>query len=186
MKKIISFTLILVVLAAYYGCWPFKIARALNHRQAHAGGEYQKTVYDTCRQKDCLLKVVNTHPENTDAHWLLGQAYEAEHDYLSAIREFDVVIKKDSSFNLGYALRDRAGCKNNLRRDSSAIVDMTAAISFNPTERYFYLDRGIYYNNLQHYKLALGDFNKAIELFPQFTEALEWRSKMLAILNGKK
>jgi tetratricopeptide (TPR) repeat protein len=169
-----------------FGCWPFKLTRALKNDHLQDSGARQKTVYDTCRQKDCLIEVLKAHPDNLDARWLLGQVYEAQQDYVKAIQEFDVVIKQDSSFNLGYALRDRASCKNNMRRDSSAIVDMTAAINFNPTERYFYLQRGIYFNNLQQYELALNDFNKAIDLFAQFDEALEWRSKMITILHDKK
>lgn len=174
------------MLTSCFGCWPFKLNRALKQYHTNRDNGYQKTLYDTCRQKECLIEVIKAHLENIDARWLLGQAYEVEHNYVAAIKEFDIVIKKDSSFNLGYALRDRAGCKNNIRRDSSAIVDMTAAISFNPTERYFYFDRGIYFNNLQQYELALNDFNKAIELFAQFDKAIEWKSKMIEILNDKK
>lgn len=186
LKVYISFGLVLIVLTTLCGCWPFKLKHALKNYHVYEKSEHQRTVYDTCRQKECLIKVIKIHPDNIDARWLLGQAYEAEHDYVAAIKEFDIVIKMDSSFNLGYALRDRASCKNNIRRDSSAITDITAAINFNPTERYFYFDRGIYFNNLQQYELALNDFNKAIELFPQFEQALEWKSMMIKIINDKK
>jgi len=125
------------------------------------------------------MEVIKNHPENVDAHWWLGTKLQAEHDYRKALEEFSACISLDSSYNLGYPYRDRANCKNNLRNDTGAVADMSSAIRLNPTERYFYLDRGAYLSNLNKKEAALEDFNKALEIWDQFAEARIEKAKVL-------
>lgn len=139
-------------------------------------------MFDTCKTKECLEEVIKKEPRNADAHWLLGQKLQSEENYMQAMQQFDIVLKLDKSYNAGYAYRDRANCKNNLRDDSGAVEDMDKAIFYNPTERYFRCSRGVYLSNLQKYDLALNDFNKALEIWSKYYEARVWKARTLVML----
>jgi tetratricopeptide (TPR) repeat protein len=142
----------------------------------------EKTLSDTCNTKECLIKLVSTHPQNAEAHWYLGQIYQQEQDYRQAMHEFDQCIRIDSTFNLGYPYRDRANCWNNLRNDTLAVKDMMEAIKLNPEERYFYVDRGVYLSNIEKNEAALADFSKAVEIFDKFDRARTWKARTLVKL----
>jgi tetratricopeptide (TPR) repeat protein len=176
MKHLILF----VIVAISFGCYYPKIIIHGNP------GKATKSLFDTCNSKECLNEVIKRDPNNVEAHWWLGTKLQAEQNYLQAINEFDIAIKLDSTYNLGYPYRDRANCKNNLGNDSGAVLDMNAAIRHNPTERYFYVDRGTYLYNLKKYDLALADFNKALEIWDNYFEARVWKAKTLVELKNYK
>ncbi|MDX2214765.1 MAG: tetratricopeptide repeat protein [Oculatellaceae cyanobacterium bins.114] len=65
-----------------------------------------------------------------------------------------------------------------------AIADYTRAIAINPQDVYAYYNRGLVYRDLQQYREALADLNRAIEL--GLEEAIPDRDEVLRLLEGQR
>jgi len=92
-----------------------------------------------------------------------GILHLKEGDYKKAIEGFNKVIKLDSSNHYAYANRARA--KYSLGIYEGAIEDMARVIDLHPdylAEAYYY--RGWYYQSIDAWGKAIGDYKTAIEL----------------------
>ncbi len=67
---------------------------------------------------------------------------------------------------------------------AGAIEIMNNAIEIDPQISEFYFIRGITYNEIKLYNLALKDLSTAIQLNPEYELAYEWRSTIMINLGG--
>ncbi len=98
-------------------------------------------------------KALELNPEFDEAYFHRGVAYTNKREYQTAKRDFEKVIELDSN-------RQR---KEEARKLLSVLENLEDAQS--------YCNRGLVYQNKGEHNLAMKDFNKAIELNPEFIDA---------------
>jgi tetratricopeptide (TPR) repeat protein len=97
-------------------------------------------------------------------------------DWKSCMQDFSKVIELDPDFS--YAYYKRASCKDRVKDYEGAIKDLTKAIGIKNkgadalSKELMYYDRGLILNRLKKFKDAEQDFLSALELKPNWTEAL--------------
>lgn len=94
--------------------------------------------------------------------------------YQEAYRYFDQVLKERPKCALAYAYRGK--CNLVLDDLYAAIFDCTEAVSFDHCIAEAYLVKGIALYNLEMYRDAFLEFDKAVWYFRNSAEAFRWRA----------
>jgi tetratricopeptide (TPR) repeat protein/V8-like Glu-specific endopeptidase len=106
---------------------------------------------------------------SADDFYLQGTKKFENHDYQGAINDYSQAIILKSQY--AYAYYGRATAFLRLGKYDMAIADYERSIRFKPDFASPYLNRGVTYNyreqNIDNAKLALNDFNRAVELDPK-------------------
>jgi tetratricopeptide (TPR) repeat protein len=103
------------------------------------------------------------------AHYQLGDAFTARHDYKNAIVEYSQAIVLDPAYVDAYIYRGSA--YENQGQSDLARKDYDAALKLDPASAITYFKRAILFYDTGNSDLALQDLSKAIELEPQFAQA---------------
>ena len=118
---------------------------------------------------DYYTKAIQLKPDYSSAYYGRGRAFEALHDFKSAIADYGKVIALKPGDATSYNARGWAyfetGDKN------TAITDFNKAISIDPKFPEAYNNRGWTKYNSGDTASAIADYNQAILLVPTFTKA---------------
>ncbi|CAO5021163.1 UDP-N-acetylglucosamine--peptide N-acetylglucosaminyltransferase SPINDLY [Microcystis aeruginosa] len=131
---------------------------------------------------EAFQQAINTLPKGEDLknfHSSILQRQSVVYRYLENYEQALTVINQaislvpnnPNSYNEKYAVLSR------LKRYDEGLVAITQAIALAPRAGW-YVNRGILYRRQQKYKLALDDYNKAIELNPNFAMAYNNRGNI--------
>lgn len=128
-----------------------------------------------------LGKALEINPENADALYIRGLVHYYNQNERLAIADFGKVILFSDVLKRD-ALIERARCFYNLGESIKALNDLTSAIAIDSSYAYAFYFRGLVRNNPEgkdmmmnaafSNQLALEDLNEALELSPDFAEAL--------------
>jgi len=127
---------------------------------------FQEKEYATARE--CLTKVLTTHPEHFEATFLMGLIQQRKGNLREAqtTLEMAVGLKKDSSAahaSLGSLLAA-------VGKKQQAIKHLSTALKLKPSAPVHFLIGAVYYGAGQH-KRAIQHLRQATKLDPQFGEA---------------
>ncbi|MFM6629845.1 MAG: tetratricopeptide repeat-containing serine protease family protein, partial [Microcystis panniformis] len=124
---------------------------------------------------EALQQAINTLPKGEDLkefHSSILQqqsvVYGSLENYEQALTVINQAISLVPNNPKSYIIK--SGVLYDLKRYDEGLAAITQAIELAP-RAFWYSNRGIIYYNQQKYKLALDDFNKAIELNPNYAEA---------------
>ncbi|WP_043997703.1 tetratricopeptide repeat protein, partial [Microcystis aeruginosa] len=110
---------------------------------------------------------------------IAGTEREARENYEQALtvinQAISLVPNNPNSYNEKYAVLSE------LKRYDEGLAAITQAINLAPRAVWYY-NRGILYYNQQKYDLALSDYNKAIEINPNYAEAYYNRGNLYSDL----
>jgi len=110
-------------------------------------------------------EAIKANPEDDDAYFWRGLAYNEQSNYKKAADDLTNSIKLRSG-NTAVALVYRAGTYSALGQHQKALDDYNMAISLAPTYLTIYMERGQEYHRLRQYRKAIQDYNKEISLNP--------------------
>ena len=131
-------------------------------------GFYDQAIKAYSALIDKGIKQGNYYLNRGYCHYLKKEYVPGEQDYLNALNYKDV--HKDLLYdNLSLLYYDQGMYKE-------AILIITDRINLNPNNHVPYIDRGLCYRKQKKYKEAEKDFNKSLELKPDFFRAFGYRS----------
>jgi len=112
----------------------------------------------------CFEQVLKIDPGNMEALYSRGDSYKKLRQYQLAIQDLTLYLRSGQESNHSSALRDRAECYLALGKFPNAIQDLNIAIRLKPKNAKNYFLRGVGWQNLKNYKLAIRDYSEAITL----------------------
>ncbi|MCA2885319.1 serine protease [Microcystis sp. M043S1] len=124
---------------------------------------------------EALQQAINTLPKREDLkkfHSSILQKQSVVYRYLENYEQALSVINQTISLvpnNPNY-YNEKYGVLSGLKRYDEGLAAITQAINLAPRAAWYY-NRGILYYNQQKYDLALSDYNKAIDINPNYAEA---------------
>jgi len=112
-------------------------------------------------------------PDNADAYYKRGDAYDEMGEYVKAITDYDKAIELDPNHALAYYNR---GCAyGEIGEYGKAIIDYDKVIELRPNHVLAYYNRACAYNEIGEYDKAITDYSKTIELDPDDADAYHSR-----------
>lgn len=148
--------------------------------------EYKKLKNGQFTIADSLIKI---NRKNSKAYIMRADAYVKLYDYKSAIRDYSKALRLEK--NNAILLYKRGMCKEDLMDSKGAIKDFRRALELNPDYALAYCGRAFASssfareNNLEEMKLVLEDYDKAILLDPNLTNAYIYRGYFKLRLDDK-
>ncbi|MCA2743730.1 MAG: serine protease [Microcystis sp. M015S2] len=124
---------------------------------------------------EALQQAINTLPKGEDLkefHSSILQQQSVVYRYLENYEQALTVINQAISLfpNNPNSYNEKWGVLSRLKRYDEGLAAINQAIHLAPRAAWYY-NRGILYYNQQKYELALADWNKAIEINPNYAEA---------------
>jgi len=110
-------------------------------------------------------EVLEKEPENANALFNRGRAYEEKGYHDKAIEDYDIYLEKINPSEAA-AYNNRGLAYDELKQHERAIDDYNKAIELDPNNGTAYSNRGLAYGGLKQHERAIDDYNKAIELDP--------------------
>lgn len=160
-KIVFSFLMKLSLLLPFILITSYEVTQAQNAyvklgQQALMDGDFKKAVSHL--EKACVVDSTNAN-----ALWMLGYSYYHSENYKKAIATYCKVIEMKPTDCSAYYYRAMAKsyCARDVQTSPAdkeknllgAILDLSKAISINPTDIKFYQNRGIFYRDYAVFKL---------------------------------
>ena len=127
-----------------------------------------------------LLLLINNWPlSNTSKLKTIeaGNRYFEDGQYVDASKNFAAVIDRDS--NNIEAIRGLARSYMQLEKQHEALELFNRAIKLAPDYAPSYANRGILYDRMQQYTLAVADYRHALQLQPELAQGPGWLTRFL-------
>ena len=107
-------------------------------------------------------KAIELNPDNADAYYKRGDAYDEMGEYGKAIADYNKAIELDPNHTLAYYNR---GCAyGEIGAYDKAIADYNKAIELNPNDALAYYNRGLAYREKGEVPKVVSDLEKCISL----------------------
>ncbi len=134
---------------------------------------------------NCFTKAIDINPKYVEAYRRRGEVQIALVNYNGAIENFDEVIRLDPKNPSSYLSRCTANFMD--RNYDQAIKDCTKSIELNPDLTLLhlaYFQRGEAYAQLNDYDQAMENYNKVLEILPNFAPAFLARGELFSKLGN--
>ncbi len=116
-------------------------------------------------------KMLLEDPENRTALLVLGLISEEKENFQLAIYYYETILKKYPDDSV--ALKRKAAVEMNIKKNKSALSDITKSLQLNNKDAEAYIIRGLIYFYLFQKKIeAIIDYNQALRLEPNNVYAL--------------
>jgi predicted TPR repeat methyltransferase len=125
-------------------------------------------------------RAIAIEPENSEAYYGIGRAFQLTKDFVAAAHSFDAAIKHDPEFGEAYAARGQVLYA--LKLHDKALASFERAIALRPKQISFQLGKAHLLEELWRVKSALENYDHALRLDPQSTGAHAGRARMLSAL----
>ena len=132
---------------------------------------------------DYFNNALNIDPANIDVRYSLGMYYQETGRYEKAIQSYEFLLEQDPSFyiadfNIGYIYLVY------LKDFKSAVDYFTRTIDLNPEYTEAYYNRGFAYELLKDPENSRKDYEKVLELHPNYEKAIEGMNRITEYLEG--
>lgn len=135
----------------------------------HRRGDYKYAIW-------AFEHALKHNPQSAEAYVGLAMSWEDKGDLDKAIEYFSTSIRIEPKASTYYFRGLVWGKKDN---DERAIEDYTSAIRTDPTLAAAYINRAYHYRRIGNFKGALQDYDKALQLNPNDSKAVQARSEVL-------
>lgn len=128
-------------------------------------------------------EVIDSEPDNAEAYFNRGLAYESVGGYDEAYADYSKAIELNPQYADAIAAR---GVLFRSFDDRRTIADCNAAIAINPRCALAYYNRAfgiVICGEEKYYGQAYADLSKAIEINPAYADAYYWRGALLEKAN---
>lgn len=129
-----------------------------------------------------LTEVLTEYPQNADASYLRGLAYERLNVLEKALADYTASLK--AAPDRTDALNNKAVILARMRRFDEAAVEFTRLVELDPQGSLAYRNRGLCNSDRGQIDDALADYAKAIELGPK--DASNWYQRATVYLKEKR
>ncbi len=109
--------------------------------------------------------------------YLAGNKRFEDGDYEQALREYEAALSQDPE--APHFVRAKARALMQLGRDQEALEWFNRALELQPYFAGTYANRGILYDRMGEYTLAIADYERALELDSEIAEGPHWLVRFL-------
>ncbi|MDJ0957463.1 MAG: tetratricopeptide repeat protein [Arenicellales bacterium] len=109
--------------------------------------------------------------------YITGDKFFEDGDYLRALEEYEVALTQEP--DAPYLARAKARALMQLGRNEEALAWFDRAVILQPFFGGTYANRGILYDRLGQYELAIADYEKALQLDEEIGEGPNWLTRFL-------
>lgn len=117
---------------------------------------------------DSFLK--STSP--AQAAFIAGDKFFEDGDYARALKEYDTALNLEP--DIPYFVRAKARALMQLGRNEEALTWFNQAVDLQPSFGGTYANRGILYDRLGDYELAIADYERALQMDEEIGEGPNW------------
>ncbi len=150
--------------------------------QHNLGKAFQETG-ELSRAVEAYRKAINLSPGNADFHYSLGLAYMNQ----DRMTEANTELQKDLAIQPNHvkALKHFAALMLVQGRHEDAIMHLTRALALDQKDPEIYYSMGVALVKKNLLQEALVNFQKAIDIKPEYVEACKNRDKVLKMMQSK-
>jgi tetratricopeptide (TPR) repeat protein len=123
-------------------------------------------------------------PDNTVYTYELGYAYYSENDYKKALNYVSPILDSKTAMDLYYEVV--GDCYDNLGKSDKAVDTYNAGLVKFPSSGRLHLELGITLLKTKQYNDALAQFEKGIEVNPEFPSNYYWASLLFCDYTTEK
>ena len=109
--------------------------------------------------------------------YITGDKFFEDGDYVRALEEYEVALQQEPE--APYLARAKARALMQLGRNDEALAWFDRAVNLQPFFGGTYANRGILYDRLGQYELAIADYEKALQLDEEIGEGPNWLTRFL-------
>jgi len=133
---------------------------------------------------DYFMNAIKLNPQSIEARYGLGMFYQETEEYDKAIIEYDSILRIDPKYkfvhyNLGYIYLVY------LKVYPKAVKCFTDAINCDTKYAEAYFNRGYCYELMGDIQNAKADYNKALELRPNYEKPIDGLNRLDGLMKGK-
>ena len=112
-----------------------------------------------------------------DNAFITGDKFFENGDYERALTEYETALRQNPE--APYLVRAKARALMQLERNDEALSWFDRAVEYQPFFGGTYANRGILYDRMGQYDLAIRDYEKALELDQEIGEGPHWLTRFL-------
>ena len=109
--------------------------------------------------------------------YITGDKFFEDGDYARALEEYEIALKQEP--DAPYLARAKARALMQLGRNEEALTWFDRAVNLQPFFGGTYANRGILYDRMGQYELAVADYKRALELDEEIGEGPNWLTRFL-------
>lgn len=109
--------------------------------------------------------------------YMTGDKFFEDGDYDRALQEYETALEQDP--DAPYLARAKARTLMQMGRNDEALAWFNRAVDIQPFFGGTYANRGILYDRMGQYELAIADYERALELDEEIGEGPNWLTRFL-------
>ena len=109
--------------------------------------------------------------------YITGDKFFEDGDYARALEEYEVALEQEP--DAPYLARAKARALMQMERNEEALAWFDRAVNLQPFFGGTYANRGILYDRMGQYELAIADYEKALQLDEEIGEGPNWLTRFL-------
>jgi len=163
-ERVLVYGLALFVILTFLGCVLYGATQQMRTYRRVALFRQQMTqgyYYDAL---ETIKQAININRYDGQCYLQQAQAHVKLRDYQAALDDYNLALRHSRTGDEAAAYAGRASVYCCLEQYNDALVDANHAIACNRHAWYAYVARGHAYLGLEHYKVALDDFEQAQQL----------------------
>jgi tetratricopeptide (TPR) repeat protein len=126
--------------------------------------------------RDECIDIFKQSPHTTNLNRVISLLYKqranASDNYENAISDYECAMKLDHTISMVSFHQFKADCLHDFNRYEESILELGECIKLEPTNAFYYMEKGTAYLNMNRFEESIAELNQAISLSPKNAKSL--------------